>query len=272
MKLTSLILMEHFFNNLNKILHCQLELRTFKLDYIKSGDLTTICENLRSLEVLEVEDITDDLSSEFAQLFKLKKLKNFKLEFFGDRNINESISLIRSDSLTELDLTMCGVLDPIETLSISVLSQLRLNVPYLKTLKLSSNISLNVLNLIIEHLPIEELSFYVFGIYTHQGLNKYIYQDGPLNETLKELTIYYNHEKDCFCDLPKLIGRCKKLEVFRYVSKGEDYWEFYKNFKEPCGPLSSITHGNKCIKNMVRQFAGQFKYAFEYTERFVLKK
>ena len=120
----------------------------------------------------------------------LLNLKKLRLEFLVCANgtFNESISLIRSESLLEFEL-----ISPEHNLTPSdaTFAQLGANLPHLKKLHLKLKTSINILNLITKHLPTEEVVFEI--IYASQrgqlADDRYIYLNGPVNKTLKKLTI-----------------------------------------------------------------------------------
>ena len=171
-------------------------------------------------------------SSEYGQLHKLKMLKIFKFRYhdngyFNNRKyvkLNESISLIRSESLSELVLYLTK-----RSLSLSnpALSQLGVNVPYLKKLEINMEASINVLNTIIQNLPIEDLAF--IGL-SYRSEDRYFYQDGLSNEKLKKLSVdLQNCNID---DLPKLVGCCKSLKTLEIESQLKISPNFVRGLKE----------------------------------------
>lgn len=204
-------------DNFRKILKSQHALKVFKtccwpFDDI---DMKNICNELRSLEALElkIDESDSDVSSNmFATIFKLGKLKTLMLNFGGSdsEKRNEIISFISHESLSKLHLEC----DEFESLSSAAAAQLGTNLPKLNQLK-AQDASINVLSLIVQHF--QNLEYLELSI-SLACKERFVHQDGITNKKLKTLVISANGFGDQFDDLPKLIGCCEALRSVKITS------------------------------------------------------
>ena len=264
MKLLSLEIHRLPYNEikLEKVLKSQHELKSLTINNFNYGDMAIISNELRSLEVLFAEAPVEPIS-DYAQLSKLTKLSKLKFNFekkIKNDEFNEALSFMKSGSLTELELQCCNMFNLFPTNS--TLLQLQINLPQLKKLTLDTLAPVNSINLIVQHLQIEELFFQA-----NLNRNQFVLQEGLTNEKLKKLTVKIPSYRCGFSkrisldSLPTLAGACKKLESFIILAYMKNTQKFNKGLKEHGGHLSYVSYGecNNPLKQLVRRyFSRQF--------------
>lgn len=180
------------------------------------GLLKFICDEMKSLQHLDLGTVNNQLCDEISELSSLKKLKKLKIQLSCcEKMFNESLTTFTSSSLTDLDLTCYFELAPF------AVSQLGKNCPNLNKVKFGSPSKLNVVNDVIE--SFQNLKELVFSFkdkdHCHgnneeeqEDVDRYNYQEGLKHAELTKLEIFgWSNE---YRDLAKLLGCCKNLKEF----------------------------------------------------------
>jgi hypothetical protein len=213
------IVFPYFHQSLEEIVNGQDELTLFSSgviggDGIPADDLRLICQELISLQELSIYLSRSIPISCFQEFSKLKKLKKASLMFCNCIDINEKLSLIQVESLQELYFYFeMPLLE-------ATLIQLSLNCRRLRTLRLTTNDSLNLINKILLHFPqLEILSFFEVSSRRRRAKNlpidKFVFTFNSQHLNLKHLHIgNYTSSQNCHEMLPVLVNCCKSLEEF----------------------------------------------------------
>lgn len=207
------------------------ELTNLSVDVLSEGDLMFICNNLRSLEKLNIQEANQLKSFEFCELSKLERLEQLALSFYlNEETTNDSIACINASNVVDLNIRCCAKAFD------STISALCLNMPQLKKLKFTADeVSSNVVNIFIngmqelEALELKEtvthLSDYIFpeGL-KHKKLiklttpNSLAISSNSLQllqccESLRELTTMLYSSSDLLTQLLVALPRLEKLQL-----------------------------------------------------------
>lgn len=218
LKLISLLYEDFATFKLQQNLKGQNKLKLLSSHSFQNGDLKFICNELKSLEFLH-GSFHNILSSEFSELSKLMKLKNLRVSWvvggFVDDRVNESLFIMQSESLKDLEIKCCKVME-------LAVAQLGVNCPNLQRLNFDSKASFNVINLIIRNF--KNLRCLVFrggpdeddrNYYGVENLDNdiYAFSQGLKHRKLRKLSVCgWCNEYET---LPKLISCCINLRVFK---------------------------------------------------------
>lgn len=224
LKLTSLLYEDFSSFRLQEQMQGQNKLTSLSSHSFQDGDLKFICNELKSLVLLNGA-FYNISSSEFSEISKLKKLKNLRVSWiaggFVDDKVNESLFVMQSESLTDLEINCDKVMN-------SAVAQLGVNCPNLQRFNLETKASFNTLNMIIKNF--KNLRCLVFrggpdeddrNFYDAEALRNdcYVFRQDLRNRKLRKLNISGWCED--YQDLPKLISCCINLKVFKttlYIS------------------------------------------------------
>ena len=242
-------------------------------------DVDKVCKHFKSLESIRIH------SDEFVDLSSIENLKNLKKIDFS--RCEDIIETLKSKSIESLEFY---------SVSIEILSQLGLNCPNLRELKLPDNLlSSYLVDEVLRHFPKLERLECNSSIFGNAQSCKY--------QNIKQLIIRevpYGHEVH---DIPNFIRGCKNLETF---SMDVDFdAEQLKDMMRSCPNLKSLCiatrskelfrivkkHGNnlRClhigtrqvdvkevkVDKLMKYFDGQFTHFSLFTNHqhnFVLKK
>jgi hypothetical protein len=179
----------------------QEELTYFQFVF-RSKELKLVCAELKSLEEIDIKISNNVLSKDLQEISKLRKLKKATL-FFDDELCNESISLIRNESLQEMEIHFTNY--EIKLLQATVI-QLSKNCLSLKILKVIYNYSSRVP--CVRFIPEREREYSSIESVTYFGTN---IQNALKHQELKKLRIRIKHYEDSH-EMLKLLSRCKESE------------------------------------------------------------
>jgi hypothetical protein len=197
------------FEDFEHILAGQDELKKFLNSDLTRTSLKAICDELKSLVDLNINDLELDQGEPANfQLSKLRKLKTFRIGRITGiaTEINNFLRLLRSDSIESF--TLYGDFN-VDELTIK---QLAVNMPRLVHLNIDTQSASNVINAIIQNFPnLEDLKFK-----TTNKTDAFIFQDGLKHNKLRKIKIEISKSDNI--ELSKLINCCQKLEEFEISS------------------------------------------------------
>lgn len=177
----------------------QKSLRKLSIECIESGDLKLISES-PALEELKAS-VNGLPSAEFADFKRLKNLK--KLDVACSRNVNEALDFLQHQRLEELKIYCYS------SVSEETMTALGRQLPMLRKLHLYTRSPFDIINSILRHFHNLEILEFDNRFYDDEILEQFTYQEGLVNQKLKNLSF---KTKFIFNDFPKLIACCKKLE------------------------------------------------------------
>jgi hypothetical protein len=192
---------------LEKVLTGQDEMEKLYFYCDNPSLLNPIIKELKSLVELHIEPyiLSGEGLPELAKLSKLKILNIFYYLNLDASNFISFLNLTRNNGVEKLQVC-CGNTD----LSEFTISQLGVNFPNVKELKLESKSSINVINTTLQSFPnLEGLRF----IPNESDEEAFIYHEDLNHQKLKKLHIGF-WEGEINHDFAKLIGCCTKLEDF----------------------------------------------------------
>jgi hypothetical protein len=194
--------------DLTNILKGQNELEYFGGGKVNEASLKMICNQLKSLVELHLDNVESQGIPELSKLRNLKIL-TIRCNAATNEEVNSFLSFVNSSSVEKLSIE-CWKASLLE----STIVKLSSNFPHLRELRFATESSINILNTILHSfqnivvLDVEPNFFFR----RDEVLDEVItYQEGLKHEKLKKLKI--GNWKGIFNkDLAKIIGCCTQLE------------------------------------------------------------